>query len=57
MVGVGEDVVEVVEVVDDFVTDDEVVVEDLEVDVVAVFRVVGVGVIKQEHPEDTLDAG
>lgn len=51
-VGVG--VAEVV-VVDDVVgTEVVVAVEDLEVEVV---KVVEVGVIKQEHPDDTLDAG
>lgn len=47
-VGVAEGVVEVLEVDDD---------KDNVVEVVAVVRVVGPGVMRQEHPDDTLDAG
>ena len=47
-VGVAEGMVEVLAIVDD---DDDVVA------VVAVVRVVGPGVMRQEHPDETLDAG
>lgn len=50
----GSDVVVVELDVDDVVVDDE---EVLDVEVVDVVNVVGVGVMKQEHAEDTLDAG